>query len=37
MIAGLEDGKELGPDEALPPGSLTLNKLVELEEHRQWR
>ena len=37
MIAGIEQGKELQPDEALPPGKITLNKLLELEESRRWR
>ena len=37
MIAGIEQGKEVEPNEALPPGGISLNKLVELEESRQWR
>ena len=37
MIAGIEEGKEVEPDQALPSGAITLNKLVELEESRKWR
>ena len=37
MIAGIEKGKKLESDQALPPGTLTLNKLLKLEESRQWR
>ena len=37
MIAGIEEGSAVEPDAALPPGSMTLNKLLQLEESRQWR
>ena len=37
MIAGLEQGKEVEPNGALPPGAITLDTLVNLEENRQWR
>ena len=37
MIAGIEEGSEVEPDTALQPGTLTLNKLLHLEESRQWR
>ena len=36
MIAGIEQGSEVQPDQALPPGKITLNKLLQLEESRQW-